>query len=30
MTIVRGMIVMEDGQVDTNALGHGQFISRPA
>jgi dihydropyrimidinase len=30
MTIVRGRIVMEDGQVDKNALGLGQFIPRPA
>jgi dihydropyrimidinase len=29
MTIVRGMIVMEDGQVDSKALGHGQFVPRP-
>ncbi|HJU34547.1 MAG TPA: amidohydrolase family protein [Nitrososphaera sp.] len=30
MTIVRGNIVMEDGQVASEALGHGQFIPRPA
>jgi dihydropyrimidinase len=30
MTIVRGRVVMEDGQVDTGALGHGQFVPRPA
>jgi dihydropyrimidinase len=29
MTIVRGRVVMEDGQVDSNALGHGQFVPRP-
>jgi dihydropyrimidinase len=30
MTIVRGRVVMEDGQVDTGALGHGEFVPRPA
>ncbi|MDQ4101826.1 MAG: amidohydrolase family protein [Thermoproteota archaeon] len=29
MTIVRGKIVMENGQVDSEALGHGEFIPRP-
>jgi dihydropyrimidinase len=29
MTIVRGKVVMEEGQVDKNALGHGQFVPRP-
>jgi dihydropyrimidinase len=29
MTIVRGKIIMEEGQVVTEALGHGEFISRP-
>lgn len=29
MTIVRGRIVMEEGQVDTKALGHGEFVARP-
>jgi dihydropyrimidinase len=29
MTIVRGKIIMEDGQVDNQALGHGEFIPRP-
>jgi hypothetical protein len=29
MTIVRGRIVMEGGQVDTQALGHGEFVPRP-
>jgi dihydropyrimidinase len=29
MTIVRGKVVMEDGQVDSGALGHGEFVRRP-
>ncbi|HXG05953.1 MAG TPA: amidohydrolase family protein, partial [Nitrososphaera sp.] len=29
MTIVRGKVLMENGQVDEEALGHGKFISRP-
>jgi dihydropyrimidinase len=29
MTIVRGKIIMEDGQVANEALGHGEFIPRP-
>jgi dihydropyrimidinase len=29
MTIVRGKIVMEDGQVNSEAAGHGEFVSRP-
>lgn len=29
MTIVRGRVVMEDGQVDSKALGHGEFVPRP-
>ena len=29
MTIVRGKIIMEDGQVSKEALGHGEFIPRP-
>jgi hypothetical protein len=29
MTIVRGNIIMEDGQVSNEALGHGEFIARP-
>jgi dihydropyrimidinase len=29
MTIVRGKIIMEDGQVVKEALGHGEFIPRP-
>lgn len=30
MTIVRGRVVMEGGQVDGKALGHGEFVPRPA
>jgi dihydropyrimidinase len=30
MTIVRGRVVMEGGQVDAQALGHGEFVPRPA
>jgi dihydropyrimidinase len=29
MTIVRGNIIMQDGQVANEALGHGEFIARP-
>jgi dihydropyrimidinase len=29
MTIVRGNIIMEDGQVANEALGHGEFVPRP-
>jgi dihydropyrimidinase len=29
MTIVRGKVIMEDGQVDRSALGHGEFVRRP-
>ncbi len=29
MTIVRGKVVMEDGHVDENMLGHGEFVPRP-
>jgi dihydropyrimidinase len=29
MTLVRGKVVMEDGQVDGKALGHGEFVPRP-
>jgi dihydropyrimidinase len=29
MTIVRGNIIMEDGQVANEALGHGVFVPRP-
>jgi dihydropyrimidinase len=28
-TIVRGIVVMEDGQVITETLGQGEFVSRP-
>jgi dihydropyrimidinase len=30
MTLVRGEVVMEGGQVDNNALGHGEFVPRPS
>jgi dihydropyrimidinase len=30
MTIVRGRVVMEDGQVSSEALGHGEFVARPS
>jgi len=29
MTIVRGRVVMEDGQVHSETLGHGEFVPRP-
>ena len=29
MTLVRGRIIMEDGQVDEKAVGHGEFVPRP-
>ena len=29
ITIVRGKIVMEDGDVASSALGHGEFVPRP-
>jgi len=29
MTIVRGRIVMEEGQVDNKAVGYGEFVQRP-
>jgi len=29
MTIVRGKIIMEDGEVSNEALGHGEFVPRP-
>ena len=29
LTMVRGKVVMEDGQVDPATLGHGQFVGRP-
>jgi dihydropyrimidinase len=30
MTIVRGKIVMEGGQIDSKMLGHGEFVPRPS
>lgn len=30
LTIVRGEVVMEDGQITSDTLGHGQFVARPA
>ncbi|HEX6561743.1 MAG TPA: amidohydrolase family protein [Nitrososphaera sp.] len=30
LTMVRGKVVMEGGQVAQDALGHGQFVARPA
>jgi dihydropyrimidinase len=30
MTLVRGKVVMEDGHVNIDALGHGEFVPRPA
>ncbi len=30
ITMVRGKVVMEDGQVEKGLLGHGQFVPRPA
>ena len=29
MTIVRGRIVMEEGQIDNKAVGYGEFVPRP-
>src|SRR5574341_1338909 len=29
LTMVRGRVVMENGQVDAKAIGHGQFVGRP-
>lgn len=29
LTMVRGKVVMEDGNVASDALGHGQFVARP-
>lgn len=29
LTMVRGMVVMEGGQVAADALGHGRFVTRP-
>lgn len=30
MTLVRGKVIMEDGHVNIEALGHGEFVPRPA
>lgn len=30
LTMVRGKIIMEGGQVDAGTLGHGQFVRRPS
>ena len=30
MTMVRGRVIMEDGQISSDALGHGEFVPRPA
>ncbi len=30
LTMVRGKIVMQDGQFASDALGHGRFVARPA
>lgn len=29
LTMVRGEIIMQDGHVNSNTLGHGEFIARP-
>ena len=29
LTMVRGRVVMEEGQVDSGAIGHGRFVARP-
>ncbi|MFZ0328824.1 MAG: amidohydrolase family protein [Nitrososphaeraceae archaeon] len=29
LTMVRGIVVMEDGEVERTTLGHGKFIARP-
>jgi hypothetical protein len=29
LTMVRGIVVMENGEVEKRGLGHGEFISRP-
>ena len=29
LTMVRGIVVMENGEVEKITLGHGKFISRP-
>jgi dihydropyrimidinase len=30
MTMVRGQVIMEDGQVNESTLGHGRFVQRPS
>jgi len=30
MTMVRGEVIMQDGQVNNDTLGHGEFVARPA
>lgn len=30
MTMVRGEVIMQDGQVNSDTLGHGEFVARPA
>jgi dihydropyrimidinase len=29
LTMVRGEIIMQDGHVNSNTLGHGEFVARP-
>jgi dihydropyrimidinase len=29
LTMVRGEIIMQDGHVNSNTLGHGKFVARP-
>jgi dihydropyrimidinase len=29
LTMVRGEIIMQDGQVNDDTLGHGEFVARP-
>jgi dihydropyrimidinase len=29
LTMVRGQVVMHDGQISSNTLGHGEFVARP-
>jgi dihydropyrimidinase len=29
LTMVRGEVIMEDGQVNDDALGHGEFVASP-
>lgn len=30
MTMVRGQVIMEDGEINESALGHGRFVQRPS